>query len=438
MRSLPLGIVTHFLLTTSSFANEPIRLREAFTPGYVYRVSSRVELSGKLTLPAEKGQPARTLDVTGKSAIDYDERVLKLDKDQQVEKTIRLFQKMEFQRKIGDQVQQYSLRPEIRRMVLLRHNQAEVPFSPDAPLLWNEIDLVRTDVFTPALAGLLPTAAVRPGDRYLAAAGALQELTDLEKIQEGSLTCTFESITEVAQRKHARIGVRGSVRGIGEDGPGIHHVEGFLLFDLESQHVSYFSMTGTHGLVDPSGKEIGKVEGHFVLTRQPIAVVRELSDEVLRPVVLDPTDDNTQLLFHSPEQGAKFLHARRWRVAGANGRQITLDDPVGNGVLITLEPLAKTPTSAQFLQEVRNWLVQQKAAIIRTETPRQIQAPPKAVDWFGLEAEMGKQRMWLDYWVVRQAQGGATVAAKLSTTDLQLLQRDVHRIVRSLEITRPQ
>jgi hypothetical protein len=55
-----------------------------------------------------------------------------------------------------------------------------------------------------------------------------------------------------------------------------------------------------------------------------------------------------------------------------------------------------------------------------------------------MEADMGKQRMWLDYWVIRQAQGGATVAARLSPTDLQSLRRDVQRIVRSFEITRPQ
>jgi hypothetical protein len=438
MRRFALLLLCLSCLTQSGLADEPMRLREAFVPGYVYRVSNRVEITGKLTLPAEKGQPIKTLEVTGKSAIDYDERILKLDRDQHVEKTIRLFQKMEFQRRIGDQLQQYSLRPEIRRMVLLRHNQTEVPFSPDASLQWNEIDLVRTDVFTPALAGLLPANPVRIGDRYAATTAALHELTDLDKIDEGSLTCTFESITEVAQRKHARIALRGSVRGIGEDGPGQHHLEGFVLFDLESNHLSYFSITGTHSLIDPSGKEMGKVQGHFVLTRQPIATVREISDEGLRAVVLEPTDDNTLLLFDSPELGVKLLYPRRWRVAGINGRQITLDDPRGNGVLITLESAAKVPTSAQFLLEARSWLTQQKATILRTEKPREIQAAPRSVDWFGVEAEMGKQRMWLDYWVVRQAQGGATVAAKLSPDDLQMLQRDVHRIVRSIEIMRPQ
>src|SRR5215831_19512365 len=96
-----LFLVVPFLLSPQAGAGEALRLHEAFAPGYQYRVSSRVDLTGKLTLPLEKGQTTpKTLDVTGKSAIDYDERVLALGKDQQVEKTVRLFQKMEFDRKV--------------------------------------------------------------------------------------------------------------------------------------------------------------------------------------------------------------------------------------------------------------------------------------------------------------------------------------------------
>jgi hypothetical protein len=438
MRCALLVPLTTLLAFGGARADEPMRLRETLVPGNQYRVSSRVDISGKLALPAEKGQAARTLELSGKSAIDYDERVLALGKDQQVEKTVRVFQKMDFQRKVGDQTQQYNLRPEIRRMVLLRHNQVEVPFSPDGPLQWAEIDLVRTDVFTPALAGLLPDKAVRPGERWHAAAGALQELTDLEKIQDGGLTCTFDSISDVAGRKQARILIKGSVRGIGEDGPGLHHLDGAALFDLQANYLTYLSFKGTHALLDPAGKEIGRVDGQFTLTRELLAHARELSDEALRGLTLEPNDDNTQLLFDSPDQGVRFLYPRRWRVAGTNGRQITLDEPRGNGLLITLETIAKLPTSAQFQQEARNWLVQQKASLLKVENPRQVQTAPKGLEWFGMEADMGKQRMWLDYWVIRQAQGGATVAARLSPIDLQSLQRDVQRIVRSLEINRPQ
>ncbi|MCL6567655.1 MAG: hypothetical protein K6T35_01925, partial [Meiothermus silvanus] len=80
------------------------------------------------------------------------------------------------------------------------------------PLTLAEIDLIRTDVFTPALAGLLPPQPVRPGDRWAAAGAAVQELTDLEKMEEGQVECRLEQLVMLEKRRHARVGFRGAVR----------------------------------------------------------------------------------------------------------------------------------------------------------------------------------------------------------------------------------
>ena len=117
----------------------------------------RVEVNGTLTLPLEKGQTiAKTLNVAGTSVIDYYERVLTVNSSQQAKTTARMYRKLEFQRKVGDQTQASTLRPEVRRLVIVRHNQVEVPFSPDGAMTWNEMDLIRTDVFTPALPASCP------------------------------------------------------------------------------------------------------------------------------------------------------------------------------------------------------------------------------------------------------------------------------------------
>src|SRR5262245_51970857 len=225
-----------------------VRLSEIFAPGYQYQVSCRVNITGALDLPEEKGQK-KNLALTGMSAIEYSERVL-IEKEKQVERTIRLYRKIDFERKVGEQLQQSTLRPEARRLVILRHGSFEVPFCPTGPLTWGEIDLVRTDVFTPALAGLLPKDAVKPGDKWQADPLALKELTDLERIDEGGLTCALEAITTLVGRQQARIGFQGNIRGIGEDGAGRHQLEGHLFFDLTSNHISYVFVKGTHYLID--------------------------------------------------------------------------------------------------------------------------------------------------------------------------------------------
>jgi hypothetical protein len=428
---------TFFLIPAPARAQEAVRLQESLGPGAQYAVSGRVDLSGSLTLPLEKGQTTpKTLAVSGSSVLDYHERVLSVGKDGQVQKTLRVYKRLEFQRKVGDQQQQSALRPQVQRLVILRHNQVEVPFSPDGPMTWGELDLIRTDVFTPALAGLLPAQPVRPGDTWKATVAAVRELTDLDQVDDGGLVCKLDQLTVVGQRRQARVSFTGSVRGVGEDGPTSHQLEGYLFFDLESNHVGYLSMRGVQQLLDKDGKAVGKIAGTFVLTRQP-GPSKALADDAIRSLQLEPNADNTQLLYDNPELGVRFLHPRSWRVAGVRGPQVALDENGGSGLLLTLEPLKQVPTAAQFLQESQTYLQQQKVKVLRVEQPKQVQGPPQQLEQFALEIEVGKDRAVMSYWVLRQNAGGATVAARLVPRDLDRVWAELGRIVRSVQIAAP-
>jgi hypothetical protein len=412
-----------------------VQLIERFPAGYLYHVSTRVDLTGTLNLPPEKGKPAPApLELKGTSAIEYDERVLEVGPDGAVRKTARICRRTDFERTVGGRPQQSSLRPEVRRLVLLRHQNKEVPFSPDGPLTWGEIDLVRTDVFTPALAGLLPARPVRLGERWLATEAAIRELTDLERIDEGKLECKLEQMVNVEKRRHARVAFSGAVRGANEDGPNRQELEGYFFFDLESNHLSYLFLRGRHVLLDKDSKEVGRIEGRFVLTRQAHTRCPELTDEAWRGVALEPNADNTLLLYDNPGLGLRLLYPRRWKVVGTQGNQLALDSADGNGLLVTVDPLAKVPTGQQFLAESREWL-QKKARLLRVDPPRPV-AGATNLEHFALEAEMGGQRFVMDYYVTRQASGGATLAARLLPNDLATLQREVERIARSVVITR--
>lgn len=435
MHKVSLAIIVFLNLIRHSHAGEQVRFREDFSPGRQYHVSVRVQIAGSLTLPAEASAAPKVLTITGSSAIEYDERILTAGADRTVQKTIRNYQRMDFERKVGDQQQQNSLRPEVRRLVVLRQNQVEVPFAPAGPLMWGELDLVRTDVFTPALAGLLPANSATEGGIWKATSAAVQELTDLERIDEGELQCRFDGISTLAGRRQAKVSFQGAVRGLGEDGPTRHRLEGSFYFDLESQHLSYLSMKGVQDLLDKTGKEVGKIEGTFVLTRQPLNTSHDLADGALRGVALDPTEENTQLLFDNPEMGVRFLHSRRWRVASANPstRQITLDEQRGSGLILTIEPVERVPSASQFQSEVRTWLTKQKATVYKIHPLE----GGNGFEHFAVDAEVMKERVWLDYYVIRQPRGGATLAARLLPSDLATLRRDVQRLVASVQLASP-
>ena len=141
---------------------EPVLLREAFPEGYTYRVSCSTDFSGSFQVTARnaKGDQPKPLKVSGSSAIEYDERVLEAGRNGPVNKTIRLYRKIDFQRTVDSDTQKSSIRPEVRRMIVLREPDQSILPS-EGPLTWEKLDLVRTDVFTPALSGLLPERLVR-------------------------------------------------------------------------------------------------------------------------------------------------------------------------------------------------------------------------------------------------------------------------------------
>jgi hypothetical protein len=416
---------------------EAVRLQERFAAGYQYHVRARVDLSGTLTLPAGEGRPKpRQVSLRGDSALDYHERVLTVNAEGQVSKTLRICTRMDFRRTVAEQLQETSLRPAVRRLVLLRNGNTEVPFSPDGPLTWGEIDQVRTDVFTPALAGLLPATEVKVGEHWKATTDAIQELTDLEKIEDGSLECRLERIDTTAKGRQARIAFTGTVRGTNEDGPNRQKLTGYLLFDLATNHLSYLHLQGVHALLDADGKEVGRVEGQFVLQRSLDNRSPDLTDAAVKGVATEPNADNTRLLYDNPDLGVRFLYPRRWRVVGVRGSQVILDGSDKSGLLLTLDPLERVPTGGQFLAESRTWLEKQKAKVSRVVPPRRLRESPP-LDHFAIEAEMGEQKIWMDYFVVRYPVGGATLAARLVPGELETVRKEAELLARSIGITKP-
>ncbi len=422
--SLPIvAVLLSACFPTHAWTQTAYLLRENFHPGYQYRVSCRTQILGKIIVQAKE------FPVQGSAKIDYDERILP-HKVGAGERTVRVFQEMTFQRKVGNEPQDISLRPEVRKLVILRHNNHEVPFCPTGPLKWNEIDLVRTDVFTPALVGLFANLPVKPGDRWSAEESAVRELTDLEKITKGTLQCHFVEVQTQLDRPHAIVTFKGTIDGVGEDGPTQHQLDGVLHFDLQGAFLRTMTIAANHNLVDAQGKPQGQIQGTFVLTRKPGAQNPELADAAVARIPLEPNDDNTQLLFEDADLGVHFIYSRRWRVGKIEGKQIYLDERQGNGVLLTLESADKLPKAETFQAEVHAWLQKNQAKITGAENPRGVPAPTQ-ISQFAYSAEMQGKAVILDYFVVNVGTSGAIFAGRLNAAHAVLLRPDVERMARS-------
>jgi hypothetical protein len=189
-------------------------------------------------------------------------------------------------------------------------------------------------------------------------------------------------------------------------------------------------------LLDGKGQAVGVIEGQFTMTRTPVAKMpADLSDVSLRDLDLKPNAENTLLLYDNPDLGIRFLYARGWRVGAVQGKQVTLDHARGGGILVTIEPPAKVPTAEDYLKEVAAFLAKEKAQITATEKPVRIRAEPVLLDRFALDATIATEKVRLEYAVLKQTDGGVTIAARLPAADAEL-RPEVARIVRSLSITK--
>ena len=426
-------VLTACLAVSPLRAGDTVKLDERAAAGSRYHVRMRVELGGTLRPPAVKGKLQKPVKVEGTSLIDYDERVLALNDKGEVIRTLRLCERLDFRRTLAGQAQELALRPGVRRLVVLRKGHTEVPFSPDGPLTWGEIDAVRTDVFVPALLGLLPGKAVAVGEKWPASVMAVQELTDLEK-PVGSLECKLERLVNAGKRQLARVGFAGTVKGVGEDGPVSHRLEGHYQYDVDGGYLADLTLLGTTTMADDDGKEVGRIEGRLVLQRSP-EVRGRLGDDDIKGLKLEPDADNTQMLYDNAELGLRFLYPRRWKVAQVMGAQVALSTNEGDGVLVTVDPPERVPTASAFLEESRAWVVKQKGRVTRPYSPRRMRDRP-TLDAFALEAELGNQKVWMDYYVTAQTGGGATIAGRLHTEGLAESRREVEKIARSVTVTK--
>ena len=423
---------------TPAAAQDAVTLAEDFKAGHAYKVEVQVKLTGKLAVQTEPGKPPQVLDLIGSSRVTYDERVLPSDELGALV-AVRTYRDVEFKRTMGSTTQDTSIRPSVRRMVVRAANGKNVPFSPDGPLTFGEIDVVKSDVFSQvAVPGLLPAGAVRPGQTWKASPAAVTEITGMEKVEAGDLTVEFVGVTVVDRKRVARLKVTGSVRGVDQDGPGRLKLDATAYFDLDARLLTYLSVKGTHEMLDGTGQTMGLYEGLSVTTRSPLALPADLSDASLRGLDLKPTADNTLLLFDHPGLGVRFLYPRGWRVGAVQGNQVTiLHSSDAAGLLLTVMSAAKVPTAEAYLQENTAFLQKEKADVAVGAKPERVRVEPVQLDRFAVDVRFGPDKLQrIEYAVLKQTDGGATVAATLPAAAVADLRGDVERIIRSLAVTK--
>ncbi|MEI6770492.1 MAG: hypothetical protein WCL90_02965 [Planctomycetota bacterium] len=409
-------------------AAENYRLSETFSPGNRFKIQTATELSGSM-LFTPPNQPSKQIQIKGKSQIDFDETILTLDSSLKVNKSLREYRKVELSRTLDGQNQETILRPQVRTMVLLRNGSKKIPFSLEAPLTWNELDLIRTEVFPCALAGLFPLRSVALNESWNAGLESVQELTDLEVLESSQVVCKLDSVNLVNNRKTARISFLGKASGINEDGPNQQILDGYIFFDCETRHLSFLYLKGTSILKNKEGKDVGRIEGRYTISREMLPAV-----QLDTKSIYEPDANNTRLLFESRETSFSFHYPRNWRVTSQSDSQATLDQSKEAGLLITKEKPSRYLSSAMYRDEALAFVRKQQMRIENQSAIEPVNGTP-GLEFFSWDVQIEGRRMHLLYFVYRTGQNMFTLASRCSQESKLNLRSDIMMIANSIKPT---
>ncbi len=425
-QSIGLGLFASPLMAS---AYQTHNLSETFSPGNRFRITSRTELSGTMQLISSPNSTKQLL-IKGSSQIEFDETILALDSSFKVQKSIRDYRKAELNRNLDGDAQQSTLRPELRKIVILRKDSKKIPFSKEGLLTWDELDLIRTDVFPCALLGLLPSRSVSLNENWIAAKDSIQELTDLDVLQSTEVSCKLDSVNLVNNRRTARISFLGKVAGLNEDGPNQQFLDGYLFFDCELRHLSFLYLKGTSILKNKEGKEVGKMEGRYTLTSEVLPAV-SLDNKVVGQY--EPESADLKLLLENNRTLFAFSYPREWKVASQSLMQATLDYSNQAGLLITRDNTRRYAFSNTYLKETSEFLQKQQAKI-ESHQPIQNVFGVIGLESFSWDVQIAGQRVHLLYFVYKKGDAVFTLACRIPLDNKVMLRNDIVSIASSLRI----
>ena len=408
-------------------------LYEDFKSQVPVHVELRTTLSGRLALPDranERGGKPQLVAVAGTAKLSYDEVLLPRDADGNLV-VVRQYREVDFQRTLNDIAQKAEVRAAVRRMVVLRSEAGKkVPFSPDGPLTLAEIDVVRNDLFSPALVtGLLPKQPAGVGNRWPASTQAVTELTDYSTVEKNALVVELVAFVTLDGRRHAKLTLSGEVRGQGEDGFGIQTFAGTAYFDLDRKMLVSLNLSAKNQLLGPDGKTVnGEVAGTFIVKRSP-AAGDDLAGDKLKAIETKPADATTRLLFDDATFGVSLTYPRRWRLGTVGEHRLTVNE-AANAAGLQLTRVGPTDTTiAKQFDEAKAFVARQKWTL--TSAPE----PKPGDDRFVLEVTSDTgDKLRLDYRLVTSADGIAILSARLPVAKQAELLPQVESIFDSVKV----
>lgn len=339
-------------------SNQAIRLESSRQPGETTRVEALLEVSGDLSLV--ESEKVAKLPLTVNARLIYDEKLLagtpgSLD-------SIRALRHYEHAR-ADINIEKGSVHPELRaerRLIgATVTNSSAILFSPDGPLLREELDLIDVQGNSLALEALLPADPVSQGQRWTQSGAALGLLLGLEATSASDVECLLVDVSDNEAKVELSGTVHGAIHGVASE----IELRAKYKFDRELGRITWFALAikerRSIGHVDPGIDVVAKLQ----MKLTPNVACAQLDPAALKLTSQSFTGIDTRLAHESIGGNYGLLYDRQWFIMNDEGKstvlryidrgelvaQCNISVPAQNGP-------ATVPTLEKFQQEIEESL----------------------------------------------------------------------------------
>tara|TARA_R110002049_G_scaffold4601_5_gene32764 strand:- start:1064723 stop:1066297 length:1575 start_codon:yes stop_codon:yes gene_type:complete len=285
----------------------------------LFRVRIEMDTKGNVDVPENplvSRKSHKKLPIEGNVLFDYEERYRRpkdADRSSEVTAVERFFHVAKQSSKLNRNEQQAGLRDSVRQTIIRRESLPETIYATEDYFRHDELDLLRIPVSSVAVDGLMPTKAVRVGDRYHPSREAMTSLLNLTSVDASDVAVEIVSFDEESAKLQFEGKIDGSVDGV----PTRLRTIGKMTFDRALGTCTWLTMA-IH-----ETREIGKAEPGFDVAAT-IKMIRRPLDQVValppKPAPLSfqsPTpQDRLYVEQISREVGVSVLLDRHWRLMG--------------------------------------------------------------------------------------------------------------------------
>ena len=285
-----------------------ITLKESYTTDQFFDTQARIVTSGTVITTKSKDEEKR-LPIKASASFHFIDRLLPpAGRDAYAFRAVRHFSVAQLDTTVENFTTTSKLADESRLIIASGRREGVLNYSPETQLDSDALDLVDLPGDPLAALALFPLEAKEVGASWNPPDWAIQMLAGIEAMEKSLMTCKLEAANKVS----AKVTLTGNVTGNHLGAPVLIDLEGTIIFDLRTNHISrsqvIYKIKSDVGTIDP-GRDL-TVTADFART------VMESQDQITPAIIegipFDPPEEMLKVTFSVPDWGLQLKHHRNW------------------------------------------------------------------------------------------------------------------------------